>query len=318
MKTVVVVSSDIVLTSASEKHLQEAHRVLVFGSIQSAMDYIYNSPPPDLVIVEVDHNDPVSVERLSELKEDPYFSNLPVLAVFGEGAESLPLTDLRIEDYLWRKDLHRDIQRRVTLNIARSERIVEINPLTRLPGNISINRAIQERLDRQESFALAYADLDQFKPLNDRYGFSRGDEIIKITARLLRSIVTSKQRQRSFVGHIGGDDFVFIMNPDLVEAASQELIDVFDRLIPTFYDPQDQERGCITSVDRQGNERTFKFVGISIGITDTNTGLFEHFGEMTERASEMKKYAKQFPGSCFRSDRRKTVTGEEKGPGTGV
>jgi diguanylate cyclase (GGDEF)-like protein len=308
MKNVVVVSSDIVLTSTAEKYLKDIYRVLVFGSIQSAMDYIYNSPPPDLVIVEVDHNDPVSVERLSELKEDPYFSNLPVLAVFGEGADSLPLNDLRIEDYLWRKDLHRDIQRRVTLNIVRSERIVEINPLTRLPGNISINRAIQERLDRNESFALAYADLDQFKPLNDRYGFSRGDEIIKITARLIRSIVTSKQRQRSFVGHIGGDDFIYIMNLDLVEAASQELIDVFDRLIPTFYDPQDQERGCITSVDRQGNERTFKFVGISIGITDTSTGLFEHFGEMTERASEMKKYAKQFPGSCFRSDRRKTVS----------
>jgi diguanylate cyclase (GGDEF)-like protein len=318
MKNVVIVSSDIVLTSTAEKYLKDIYRVLVFGSIQSAMDYIYNSPPPDLVIVEVDHSDPVSVERLSELKEDPYFSNLPVLAVFGEGADSLPLNDLRIEDYLWRKDMHRDIQRRVTLNIARSERIVEINPLTRLPGNISINRAIQERLDRKELFALAYADLDQFKPLNDRYGFSRGDEIIKITARLLRSIVTGKQRQRSFVGHIGGDDFVFIMNTDLVEAASQELIDVFDRLIPTFYDPQDQERGYITSVDRQGNERTFKFVGISIGITDTSTGLFEHFGEMTERASEMKKYAKQFPGSCFRSDRRKPATDEEKGPGTGV
>jgi diguanylate cyclase (GGDEF)-like protein len=310
MKNVVVVSSDIIVTSTAEKHLKDNHRVLVFGSIQSAMDYIYNSPPPDLVIVEVDHDDPVSVERLSELKEDPYFSNLPVLAVFGERADSLPLNDLRIEDYLWRKDLHRDLQRRVTLNILRSERIVEINPLTRLPGNISINRAIQERLDRQESFALAYADLDLFKPLNDRYGFSRGDEIIKITARLIRSIVTSKQRQRSFVGHIGGDDFVYIMNPDLVETASQELIDVFDRLIPTFYDPQDQERGYIASVDRQGNERTFKFVGISIGITDTSVGLFEHFGEMTERASEMKKYAKQFPGSCFRSDRRKTVLEE--------
>ncbi len=306
MKNIVVVSSDIVLASTAEKHLKSTHRVLVFGSIQSAMDYIYNSPPPDLVVVEVDHADPVSVERLSELKEDPYFSNLPVLAVFGDGAHSLPWETLRIEDYLWRKDLHRDLQRRVLLSILRSERIVEINPLTRLPGNISINRAVQERLDRNEPFALAYADLDQFKPLNDRYGFSRGDEIIKITARLIRSIVTSRQRQRSFVGHIGGDDFVYIMNPDLIESATQELLDVFDRLIPTFYDPQDQERGFITSVDRQGNERTFNFVGISIGITDTASGHFEHFGEMTEKASEMKKYAKQFQGSCFRSDRRKT------------
>ncbi len=76
------------------------------------------------------------------------------------------------------------------------------------------------------------------------------------------------------MGHIGGDDFVYIMNPDLVETASQELVTYSTSSSPTFYDPQDQERGFINSVDRQGNERTFPFTSISIGITDTGTGLF--------------------------------------------
>ncbi|HNS53919.1 MAG TPA: hypothetical protein PKH25_03990, partial [Syntrophales bacterium] len=109
----------------------------------------------------------------------------------------------------------------------------------------------------------------------------------------------------SFVGHIGGDDFVYIMSPEGIEAASQELVTTFDRIIPGFYDAEDRERGCIQSVDRQGAARTFPLTSISIGITDTSAGPFSHFGEMTERASEMKKYAKQFPGSCFKWDRRR-------------
>ena len=94
------------------------------------------------------------------------------------------------------------------------------------------------------------------------------------------------------------------MSEELIEKASGELIDAFDRIIPTFYDAEDRERGFISSVDRQGTARTFPFVGVSIGITCTGVGRFAHFGEITERASEMEKYAKQFQGSCFKLDRR--------------
>ena len=170
---------------------------------------------------------------------------------------------------------------------------------------IDLNRQIQERMDRGETFSFAYADLSDFKPFNDKYGFSRGDEVLKITGRLLFNIVKSRQPRGSFIGHIGGDDFVFIMEPELIEAACTDIIRAFDQIIPTFYDPEDREKRGIESVDRRGVARFFSFIGLSIGVTGTGIRRFSHFGELTGAVSEMKRYAKKIKGSSFSVDNRK-------------
>jgi diguanylate cyclase (GGDEF)-like protein len=188
--------------------------------------------------------------------------------------------------------------------MVRSERSVEINPLTRLPGNISINRQIEERMARGEGFAIAYADLDSFKPFNDKYGFGRGDEVIKIAARLILCSVMNWQPRGSFVGHIGGDDFVFVMSDNLIEDACKSVIQAFDQIIPSLYDPEDRARGGIESKDRQGTVRFFPFIGISIGVTGTCYRRFAHFGALIEAASEMKHFAKKNSGSSYSMDKR--------------
>jgi diguanylate cyclase (GGDEF)-like protein len=184
---------------------------------------------------------------------------------------------------------------------------MEVNPLTKLPGNISINRQIQARIDGGEAFALAYADLDHFKPFNDYYGFSRGDEVIRITGRLILNIVKNKQPQGGVIGHIGGDDFVFIMDVGLVEDAAKEIIDAFDRILPTLYEAEDRERGYIETLDRQGSTRKFPMVTISIGITSNKQRSFTHYGEITEIASGMKGHAKRARGSLYRIDKRQVA-----------
>ncbi len=304
MKTIIIVSQDIVLTSLVERAFQGRYRILTFSAIQYALDSIYNSIP-NLIILEIRAGDEATVRHLNNLKEEPIFSQLPVLAVL-DHRESCNWDRLLVEDYIPISDLEHDIVCRAELCILRSERVVEINPLTRLPGNISINRQIQERIDRGEMFSLAYADLDYFKPFNDKYGFSRGDEVIRMTGRLILSIVRNGQPKSSFVGHIGGDDFVFITEIGPAEKIAGEITAAFDRIIPTVYDPEDRDRGSIESHDRQGVLRSFPVMAISIGLTDTQTRKPGHYGEMTEAASEMKKYAKQFKQSCFKSDRRRS------------
>jgi diguanylate cyclase (GGDEF)-like protein len=209
-----------------------------------------------------------------------------------------------VEDFIRRSDLLNDLRMRLNLCLSRSERIVEINPLTRLPGNISINRQIQERIDRGIDFALAYADLDSFKPFNDKYGFSRGDDVIKMSARIILNIVKNGQGVGSFVGHIGGDDLVFIVDRAKVETISQEIIDSFDRIISTFYDPDDRREGHIESTDRQGSKRSFAIMTISIGVTFCRPHFFTHYGQITQIAADMKKQAKRYHGSCYRIDKR--------------
>ena len=304
MKTIVVVSQDIVLINVLDKLLKNKYKTILFSNIQSALDFIYNSLP-DLLILDINPNDSFTIAIVNNLKEDPISNQLPVMTILSDDAVTPGWDSLFVEDYIHRKEIETELITRIDLCITRSERVVEINPLTRLPGNISINRQIQSRLDRKESFALAYGDLDYFKPFNDKYGFSRGDEVIKITGRLILNIVKNRQPRNSFIGHIGGDDFIYLIETDILEETSQEIIDAFDKIIPTFYDPPDREKGFITSIDRQGVEKAFDIMTISIGITDTKNRSFSHYGEITERASEMKKFAKQFKGSCFRTDKRK-------------
>jgi diguanylate cyclase (GGDEF)-like protein len=308
MKTIVLISPDMALMSIIEKMLQDYYRVVAFKTIQAALDYIYNSIP-NLIILDIDLKDEVTITILANLKEDPIFSQLPVLAILGDQEpSSYQWENILVEDFLWKSDIVKGMVTRVNLSIIRSERVVEINPLTRLPGNISINKQIQDRLDRGTEFALAYGDLDHFKPFNDYYGFSRGDEVIKVTGRLVLNTAKGIQPKNSFVGHIGGDDFVFIMDLNVIEEAAEEIISAFDRIIPTFYDPEDRERGSIQSLDRQGHVRRFPLITLSIGITHNRHRAFNHYGELTEIASGMKSHAKHHKGSCYRVDKRQDIS----------
>ena len=304
MKTIVLISQDTVLITICSKILQKLYRTLVFTNIRSALDYIYNAVP-DLMIMDMDIDDHATVAILNNLKEDPIFNQLPVLALLADRQTPPPEWEtMLVEDFLWKSDIKKDMILRVALCILRSERVVEINPLTRLPGNISINKQIQARLDAGVEFALAYADLDHFKPFNDYYGFTRGDEVLKMTGRLILNTVKGKQPANSFVGHIGGDDFVFIMDLNLAEETSVEIIDGFDRIVPTFYDPEDRERRSILSPDRQGHVKRFEIMTVSIGITHNRNRAYSHYGELTEIASEMKGHAKHHKGSCLKIDKR--------------
>jgi diguanylate cyclase (GGDEF)-like protein len=304
MKKIVVVSQDPLLTNLADRLLSPHFLTIILGGMVSAIDSIYTDIP-NLVIVDIAPGDEATVESINTLKDDPMFNQLPILAVVGDRLPVAQWDELLIEDYLRKGDLERDLLSRVELAVSRSERVVEINPLTRLPGNISINRQIEDRLERGEAFAFAYADLDYFKPFNDKYGFSRGDEVIKVTARIILSVVKSKQPRGSFIGHVGGDDFVFLMETELIEAACRDIIRAFDQIIPTLYDPEDREKGGVESVSRQGTAGFFPFIGISIGVTDTAVRSFSHFGELTGAASEMKHVAKKMKGSYYSIDRRR-------------
>jgi GGDEF domain-containing protein len=183
MKSIVIICQDIILNNAIERSTKGIYQSVIFNKMSSALDYIYNSIP-HLIVINITNDDPMAVNKINDIKADPLFYQLPVMAILPDQFNPDRLDTLVFEDYIWRADFERDFLARVNLSILRSEKIVEINPLTRLPGNISIGRQIQERLEQNRDFAFGYADLDYFKAFNDHYGFSRGDEVIKMTGRL--------------------------------------------------------------------------------------------------------------------------------------
>ncbi|MBN1841788.1 MAG: diguanylate cyclase [Deltaproteobacteria bacterium] len=274
-----------------------------------ALDMIY-SAPPNLVIINQSLHEEGWKDLCKRIKADTVFGHLPIVLVLQDSGEDFEIDweDLPVDDYLQKPLIAGEIRSRVSMVFARTARMRDANPLTNLPGNYSIMTQIQGRIDSGSPFVVAYVDLDHFKSYNDRYGFLRGDEILKMTAHLLTNSVRKLDSPDAFVGHVGGDDFVFIVPPDRLDDVCQEIIGNFDLIVENFYDEGDRTRGCIDSTNRKGEKERFPFVSISIAVVTNEHRPIKHIGQVSAIAAEVKKHAKSMEGSNYYKDMR----GEEK------
>lgn len=179
-----------------------------------------------------------------------------------------------------------------------------VSPLTGLPGNNQIQTEMQERLDEGKKFAMMYLDLDNFKAYNDTYGFSNGDEIIKLTAKIITKYVLN-EKDKNFVGHIGGDDFVALVESENYEEICQNIIAEFDKSIVNYFSKEDIERGYIEVENRKGVIEPFPLTTISIGVVEVTNEKFKNTLEIGEAGAAVKHLAKTIWGSTYVIDRRK-------------
>lgn len=181
-----------------------------------------------------------------------------------------------------------------------------VSPLTGLPGNIQINTEITKRLNSDKTFAIIYLDLDNFKAYNDVYGFSQGDEIIKYTAKVaVRTAYSRCMQSNPFVGHIGGDDFVIIIDKNDYKKIADSIIKEFHLELNKYFDEESIKKGYIESINRKGSIEKFPLTTISIAIVEASNKKFKNVLEIAEVAAEVKKQAKQIEGSSYAIDKRK-------------
>jgi GGDEF domain-containing protein len=188
--------------------------------------------------------------------------------------------------------------------ISRSRRDLGVNPTTRLPGTSIVEREISTRLGRGQKFAACYADLDNFKAYNDYYGYHYGDSLIKMTSEIIRDVVYSNIKN-GFVGHIGGDDFVFLIPPEKVDAICGKILEIFDRMIVRKYKKEDVLRGFIITKNRRGKMEKFPIMTLSIAVIINQKRMFRHLGEISHMIADLKSYTKTLPGSNYFVERRK-------------
>ena len=179
------------------------------------------------------------------------------------------------------------------------------NPLTGLPGNEFIQRKIAKMLSQSIHFDVCYIDLDSFKPFNDRHGFAMGDRVIKAVGDLMVEALTKWEGQTfGFAGHIGGDDFILVTRPKNSVTTCNYLIERFAEKLPHFHPPEECLAGSYTSHDRQGHQQQFGLLSLSIGIVSTEIHRINSFAEVSSIATDLKKRAKEIPGSVIVRDRR--------------
>lgn len=261
---------------------------------------------PDLLILDYMLPDINGDEICKKIREDNLLMNLPILMLTGKGEVEDKVKGLEAgaDDYMTKPFLPQELIARIRMLIRRSSLNLDANPLTRLPGNISINKELENKLNTKEKFAVLYIDIDNFKVLNDYYGFGKGDEIIKETSRILVEALQAKGRSSDFIGHIGGDDFVIITSLDKSEIIAKEIIDKFDNFSPSFFDTKDREKGYIEAKNREGETNKFGFTTISIGVITNQDKDFTHVAQISSRGAELKSLAKKFPKSKYIFDRR--------------
>ena len=185
------------------------------------------------------------------------------------------------------------------------EKNLDASPLTRLPGNLAIEKALLIRLQQGSPLAFCLLDLDNFKAFGDRYGYARGSEALKKVAAILTDTIKSLGTEQDFIGHIGGDDFVIMTEPSRVDKVCSAIINDFDRAIPAFYDDEDRKRGYIISRDRKDVEQPFPFITISIAVVTNQKRDITSPMQVAEIAAQLKQYAKTFPRSIYVVDQRR-------------
>lgn len=264
---------------------------------------------PDLIVLDVKMPLKSGWEVLKKLRSQSGTRTIPVIMLTGcsEASDEIKGLDMGADDYITKPFQIEDLRAHVMSMLRRTQFDLSVNPLTRLPGSPAIKDEVNRLINGKIPFAFLYADINDFKPYNDFYGFAKGDEVLKATARLLTDSILSAEANDTFLGHVGGDDFVAIVEPESAAFVANYATTYFDRKVVAFYNPSDLSRGYVEAMDRQGRSRQFPLLTLSIGIASTQNRTLDHYAKVVSIATEMKAYCKSLSAeklSRFAFDRR--------------
>ena len=260
---------------------------------------------PRLVVFDARRDASAVEAACARLKSDSFTGIVPALLVGNDSPASLASGFGAGADEVVTERLERDqLVVRMDVLLRRSDRDVYVHPSTRLPGTVAIEAEITRRLHQTAPFCVCYADLDHFKEYNDRYSYYDGDRVIRILAKILHDVVKGTCGEDGFVGHIGGDDFIFVVPATAVNETCSEIVSIFDVLVPYQYSEQDRRAGYFFGKDRRGQLHRVPLMTVSIGVVSNERRVFASAAQVSELATEMKSYAKTLTGSVYTIDRR--------------
>lgn len=211
------------------------------------------------------------------------------------------------DDYVEKPFEPAEFLARVKASFVRMTRDLDANPLTKLPGNISVFKELDNRIKSHVLFAVGYVDLNKFKEFNDNYGFDMGDKIIYFTAQIIIKALKKFGETDDFLGHIGGDDFIFIASIDRWEDLSRDIVAEFEKGKVEFMSPDDIARGYLIAKNRKGEVTQIPLLGISVAVLTNEYRTFSHVAQLSQIAADLKHYVKGLGGSAYAKDRRTDV-----------
>ncbi|MFQ5511513.1 MAG: response regulator [Candidatus Krumholzibacteriia bacterium] len=261
---------------------------------------------PHLVLLDLMMPVMDGYEVCRKMRQDFKMNQIPIIMLSAKGGLDERVKGLTegANDYLIKPYSNDELLLRVKnvldWNIAQKE----ANPLTGLPGNTAIERELKIRINRGLPYAFLYIDIDNFKGLNDYYGYQKGDEIIGFVASILSKTVEKLGTKDDFIGHIGGDDFVMVTDPTRGEFMAKQIVDEYDKGALFLLSEEDVKRGYFEVRNRQGEIARMSLMSLTVALVISTDNKIKHFAEINDIASDLKKYGKNMKGSVVIKERR--------------
>lgn len=262
---------------------------------------------PDLILLDLMMPKMDGYEVCKRLKSNYGTNHIPIIMVTAKADLENKLQGFEdgANDYIAKPFAVTELLLRVRNVLQWSQLQRQANPLTGLPGNVSIEKELERRLAEESAFVFMYADIDNFKAFNDHYGYRRGDDAIKLTSQIILDAVKNKGTNEDFVGHVGGDDFVIISAPERCEEIANRIVHKFDERIVSLLDQEDLDRGYVEVVNRKGTVDRFPLLTMTIAVVSSGKIEIDHIARISDIASELKLYGKTLAGSVVVKERRK-------------
>lgn len=306
MRVLVADKDPEILSLVSTRLSARGYEVVEVRDKADVLRYL-DTEPVDIVLLATEVDRYGGTYLIEHIRRRSHLVTVPVIMMTEKNnlAELMMGQDQGFDDFLIKPFDAFTLQLRVAMNIRRARDRADANALTHLPGNHAISRYVQRMIEKNQKFSVLYLDINQFKAFNDVYGFQKGDDVIRHTARILiANAKTVVKEGEHLVGHIGGDDFVAVMHPDYEEPFARAFLDEFDRIIPTYYNEEDQKRGYVRVTNRRGKRENIALMSCSVAACNNLYRSYTSLAEIAQDAAQVKSFLKSQPGSHYLRDRR--------------
>lgn len=272
---------------------------------------------PDVIVIDIQSARREQLAMCRYLKDNFATAFTPVITLINKRQLRAQLLSLKqgVDDYLIKPPDPLDLRIRIEMATRRAQHSIYASSLTGLPGAKILEDVLEEKFKKGTPFSFAYLDIDNFKSFNDVYGYRKGDGVILHTTYLLISAVKTFGNPDDFIGHIGGDDFVFISTMDKYRSICDNFIKSFDRVTPFHYSPVDRNQGFVINRDRSRKITNTPLMTVSIAVINREyTSNITNMIQLNEKVVEIKRYLKTIQASKFMADRRDTKINKEATP----
>ena len=294
MSSILVVEGEGLITKLIKENLEdEGYQPIMVSNGDDAVRLALREMP-SLAVLDVMLPGVDGYKVIQQLREHPKCMHIPIIMIssYSSLVDKVRAYELGVDSYITKPFNNDELMAHMRRQLRRMQQNT-LSPLTRLPGGLQLERAIDYKLRGLDPWSVLYLDLDNFKAFNDAYGFLAGNDMILLVGHICQQVVYEYGNADDFVGHVGGDDFVIVTTPDREQMLCYHILARYKEESRTFYRREDRERGSINGLDRTGRPYQFPLVSLSIGVVNDQFCCSHSTDEVGTLTAEAKRLAKR-------------------------